>query len=166
VAAVVGITQSATSNSFEEPRRETLIKSKVCRALRHDDGRPVSYAPATHQAFTSRTFPRFFDAADRPSLYVLPDRAIQKSTHNGPGSDNCSGWLVGRGDDSVQARPGSADGHFNHKRSTKWPIVLINEGAVQHLCDLLRRTPITAVANIKPPLNRPSAARRAIRISH
>jgi hypothetical protein len=100
------------------------------------------------------------------SLYVLRDRAIQKSAHKARDRDNCSGWLVGRGDDPVWARPGSAGRHFNHKRSTKSSIVLINGGAVQHLCNLLRRTPMTAVANTEPPLNGPTTARRTIRISH
>jgi hypothetical protein len=70
------------------------------------------------------------------------------------------------GDDPVWARPGSAGGDFDHDRCTKSPVMLINEGAVQHLSDLPRRTPITAVANIEPPLHGPTAARRTIRISH
>jgi hypothetical protein len=56
MAAVVGIKQSLTSNSFEEPEGGTSIKSKVCRALRCDDAGRCLTHQATHQAFASRTF--------------------------------------------------------------------------------------------------------------
>lgn len=45
-------------------------------------------------------------------------------------ADNCGGWLVGASQFAFASDASAAI--FSYKRSTKWSILRINEGAMQH----------------------------------
>jgi hypothetical protein len=79
---------------------------------------------AVHQAFTSRTSRRFFDAADGHSLHVLSGCANQQSARQGPETRRCG--EVTRWRQPVRPCPGHADGPFSYERLWKWSIPQIN----------------------------------------